>query len=72
MANRGIQRHNKTGFKGVSTNHKYTNKFRASIYRGGKRIHLGYFGKPEDAARAYDEAAIKYHGKFARLNFPND
>jgi hypothetical protein len=28
------------------------------------------FKSPEDAARAYDDMARKYHGEFARLNFP--
>ncbi|MCJ7777106.1 MAG: HNH endonuclease [Sedimentisphaerales bacterium] len=34
----------------------------------GKRIWLGRFKSETDAARAYDNAARKYHGEFARLN----
>jgi len=37
----------------------------------GKRIRLGRFDNEEEAARAYDEAAKKYHKEFARLNFPD-
>jgi hypothetical protein len=34
----------------------------------GKRIHLGHFDDLIEAARAYNIAAKKFHGKFSRLN----
>jgi len=42
----------------------------SKITVNGKKIHLGRFHNEIDAARAYDRAAIKYRGEFARLNFP--
>jgi hypothetical protein len=36
-----------------------------------KNYHLGYFTDEIEAARAYDEAAKKYHDQFACLNFPD-
>jgi hypothetical protein len=57
-------------YKGVSWN---TNKKRwhVQITTNGKTIRLGYFTDEIEAAKAYDQAAKKYHGDFAALNFPN-
>jgi hypothetical protein len=66
--NRGVYRNSTTGSKGVTFN-KREKKFKVSIRIGnGKRLHLGYFTNLGEATRAYDEAAKKYHGEFARLN----
>ena len=34
------------------------------------RQHLGTFSKEEDAAKAYDVAAVEKYGEFASVNFP--
>src|SRR5882672_5229974 len=43
-------------------------KWKAQIKANGKYIHLGMFEDEVLAAASYNEAAIKYHGAFARLN----
>ena len=67
MRNRSVQRHNVSGYKGVSSSY-YKQGHRAQIRVNYKTIVLGFFPTKEDAARAYNEAALKYHGEFARLN----
>jgi len=63
------QTNNSSGYKGVSL--KRPRKWVAQISTNGKRIHLGYFTTPKEAAMAYDVAAKWYYGEFAHLNFPN-
>lgn len=58
---------NTSGFKGVSW-HKGAVRFIASIGHDGVLRHLGYFDTAEDAALAYNAAAIRLHGEFANLN----
>jgi len=58
---------NTSGYKGVSWR-KANNKWTAYIGVDGKPVWLGYFSNKKDAAMAYNEAAIKYYGEFARLN----
>jgi hypothetical protein len=43
-------------------------KFTAQIHIHGKKIHLGCYTTEKEAAVAYNLAAIKYFGEFARLN----
>ena len=65
--NRGLLRNNKSGFKGVCWN-KYAAKWRGMIWVNKTNVFLGYFDDKRDAVRAYDEAARKYYGEFARPN----
>jgi len=43
----------------------------ASIRKDGKQRHIGTYLTAEEAALAYDKAAIQMHGQFANLNFSN-
>lgn len=57
-------------YKGVSWK-KHAKKFVAKIRYCGKDKHLGYFDNELDAAIAYNNAAIKYYGEYAKLNEVN-
>ena len=65
--NRGLEIRNKSGFKGVAWNNQ-RNKWQAKIEINDKKIYLGFFYDKQEAALAYNEAAQKYFGEFARLN----
>ncbi len=70
-ANMIMRRDNKSGFKGVYLA-KRNQKWAANITTKGKQLWLGYFETAEEAARIFDKAALKYHGEFARTNFPKE
>ena len=53
--------------KGVTYQDGRPSPWQAQIAVEGKKIHLGFFGSKEEAAKAYIEAAIHYHGEFACL-----
>ena len=70
--NRGPKKNNKSGYKGVvfKSDHWREKPWVAMIKTPGKYLHIGSFKTAEEAAMAYDAAALKYAGDFAWLNFP--
>lgn len=65
--NAGKRRDNTSGYKGVSWI-KPKKKWLARIKLRGRDRHLGYFATALEAAKAYDEACLYFHGSFARPN----
>lgn len=51
---------------------KSRNKWQARITVDKKMFHLERFDKEDDAARAYNEGALKYFGSNAKLNIIED
>jgi len=64
--NSPVSKVNTTGYKGVTMNR--SGSWAARIGLQGRHIHLGTYHTPEEAAAAYNKAAIQYFEDFARLN----
>lgn len=63
-ANRGMNKNNKSGYKGVAYG-KRDRRWGAYITVAGKSIGLGSYDTAEDAHAAYARAASRYFGEFA-------
>ena len=76
--NKKVRKTSGTGFKGVEKviqkNKKSSDRvyYRAYIGINGKHKRLGYYKTPEEAAHAYDKAAVEIFGEFALTNFPKE
>lgn len=60
--NRNLSSNNSTGYTGVSIIKK-TGKYKATIYKDSKPIHLGVFSTADLAAKAYKNAKAAYQLK---------
>ena len=69
--NYGISKRNSTGYKGIYRDNR-SDAFHARICVHGRRIYLGRYPSPIEAALAYDHAARQWFGDYATLNFPNE
>ena len=68
LCNRSGSKKGTSVYKGVYWSNK-DNRFRSQITKAGIRISLGAYVNETEAALAYNIAAKKYHGEFARVNF---
>jgi hypothetical protein len=68
-ANRSFPPNPVSGLRGV---HPLRGRWKAHIRSNGKQRNLGMFDTKEEAAKAYDAAALDAFGEFARLNFPKE
>lgn len=65
--NRGIQKNNTSGYKGVSWN-KEKNKWQSYFIFNNRKKHLGYFSDKVEAALIYNQTIQQNFKEFARLN----
>jgi len=69
MKNQKVRRDSSTGYKGVCYRPSKSGGFyTAQIYYNNKLRYIGSYKTAEQAASAYDEAAILLHKEFAKTN----
>ena len=61
------QRNNKSGYIGVCWDNK-NEKWEVQITVNYKKQRIDRYDDIKEAAKAYNEAAVKYHGRHAKLN----
>lgn len=66
-ANRGVQKNNKSGFKGVFWVER-SKRWVARIRKNKKVIYIGAFKNKLEAAEAYDGAIVALFGAYAKTN----
>jgi hypothetical protein len=70
-ANQKVRSGGGSKYKGVSWNAGYM-AWGASIRYKGKLIHIAFYTREIDAAKAYNKRALYYFGEFAQLNIIDD
>ena len=65
----GKKRSAASGFRGVGRSQNRHKKWQVYITHENEKHFIGCFENKIEAAKAWDKAAIKYHGEFATLNF---
>jgi hypothetical protein len=60
-----------SGFRGVSYD-KTRRKYEAYIYVSGRKVVLGRYDDPVEAAHVRDRKALEVYGPYAYLNLPDD
>ncbi|KAG1681533.1 hypothetical protein FOA52_014039 [Chlamydomonas sp. UWO 241] len=72
----GRKQRNSSSFLGVSWKHreKSVSSWDVQLWdpQAKRCLHIGSFASEEDAARAYDYAAVQAHGPGAKRNFPGE